>query len=99
MIDAHAHLTDPRLAGDLDAVLARAADAGVERILACGEDLASSVLARELAGRHPELRAAVGVHPHRASAWGERAGAELRALAQDPRVVAIGEIGIDLSGR
>lgn len=99
LIDAHAHLTDRRFAEDLDAVLERASAVGVERILVCGEDVASSELALELAGRDPRMRAAVGIHPHRATTCDERALARLRELAGDSRVVAIGEIGIDLSGR
>jgi TatD DNase family protein len=99
LIDAHAHLTDARFAGDLEAVLARARDAGVTRILTCGEDVASSVAALTLARSHPEVRVAVGVHPHRAALFDDAALAALRQLAADERVVAIGEIGIDLSGR
>jgi TatD DNase family protein len=99
LIDAHAHLTDARFAGDLDAVLARARDAGVVRILTCGEDVGSSGAAVRIAHAHSDVRVAVGVHPHRAASLDEAALAELRSLADDDRVVAIGEIGIDLSGR
>ncbi|HEV2249261.1 MAG TPA: TatD family hydrolase [Candidatus Limnocylindria bacterium] len=99
LIDAHAHLTDARFAGDLGAVLGRARAAGITRILTCGEDAASSAAALAIAREHPEVRAAVGVHPHRAASLDDPAVAELRRLAADPRVVAIGEIGIDLSGR
>jgi TatD DNase family protein len=80
-------------------VLARARDAGVTRILTCGEDVASSAAALAIARGHPEVRVAVGVHPHRAPSLDDHALAELRGLAADERVVAIGEIGIDLSGR
>lgn len=71
------------------------------RILTCGEDVASSRAAVAVARAHPDLvRAAVGVHPHRAPSLDDAAAlAELRALAADPLVVAIGEIGIDRSGR
>lgn len=99
MIDAHAHLTDERFRDDLPAVLARASAAGVERILTCGEDIASSEAAIAMAARHSMVRVAVGVHPHRASTWSAGVGARLRELAADERVVGIGEIGIDLSGR
>jgi TatD DNase family protein len=99
ILDAHAHLTDPRLASDLDAVLARAKAAGVARILSCGEDLASSERGLGLARSHPEIRVAVGVHPHRAATWRNDVSDVLRRLASDERVVAIGEIGVDLSGR
>ncbi|MEK7863184.1 MAG: TatD family hydrolase [Chloroflexota bacterium] len=99
MIDAHAHLDDPRFRDDLGAVLARAAAAGVVRILSCGEDVASSRRTLEIAARHPLVRVAVGVHPHRSASWSTAVADELRVLAADARVVAIGEIGVDLSGR
>jgi TatD DNase family protein len=99
LLDAHAHLTDARFAGDLDAVLDRARAAGLTRILTCGEDVTSSAAAVAIAHAHPEVRVAVGVHPHRAASLDDAAIATLRRLAADARVVAIGEIGIDLSGR
>jgi len=99
VIDAHAHLTDAKLADDIASVVARADAAGVRRILSCGEDIASSRAALALARKHPSIRVAVGIHPHRAASLDAVALAELRALAADPRVVAIGEIGIDHSGR
>ena len=80
-------------------MLARARDAGLARILTCGEDVPSSTVALTIARAHPEVRVAVGVHPHRAASLDDAALAALRALAADERVVAIGEIGIDLSGR
>jgi TatD DNase family protein len=99
VIDAHAHLTDRRFAADLDDVLERARKAGVERVLTAAEDVASSEEALALAARHPDIRVAVGVHPHRADSWNAATLARLRDLARDSRVVAIGEIGIDFSGR
>lgn len=99
MIDAHAHLDDPRFASDVDAVIARATAAGITRVLSCGEDVASSERTIALAHRHESVRVAVGIHPHRAGSWSDDAASRLRALARDARVVAIGEIGVDLSGR
>jgi TatD DNase family protein len=99
LIDAHAHLTDGRFAGELDEVVHRAGAAGVTRILTCGEDLASSERAIAVAERYTAVRVAVGVHPHRADTLAGAAGARLRELARHERVVGIGEIGIDLSGR
>jgi TatD DNase family protein len=99
MLDAHAHLTDPRFSSDLELVLERARAAGVTRILTCGEDLGSSEAAVALAERYPAVRVAVGVHPHRAATWSEDAAMRLLELARHERVVAIGEIGMDLSGR
>jgi len=99
VIDAHAHLDDPRLSSDLDAVIARATAAGIERILSCSQDLSSSERNIELARRDAAVRVAIGVHPHRSSVWNDDVADGLRRLAKDERVVAIGEIGIDLSGR
>lgn len=100
MIDAHAHLTDALFAGDDDDVVERALAAGLERVLTCGEDLESSERALGLARRYPQLlRVAVGFHPHRAGSCHAGALLRLRELARDPLVVAIGEIGVDLSGR
>jgi len=99
VIDAHAHLDDRRFADDLDAVLARASAAGIERVLSCAEDLASSERNVLLARRYPSVRVAVGVHPHRAASWSDDVAGMVDRLARDSHVVAIGEIGIDLSGR
>jgi len=99
VIDAHAHLTDRRFADDVASVLERARKAGVTRVLTAAEDVISSEEALALASRHDDVRVAVGIHPHRAAAWGGDALARLTALARDPRVVAIGEIGMDFSGR
>ena len=100
MIDAHAHLTDPLFRDDVGEVIERAMAAGVERVLTCGEDVESSERALRLAHTYPQLlRVAVGYHPHRAGSFDTAALASLRELAQDPLVVAIGEIGVDLSGR
>ena len=100
MIDAHAHLTDALFASDVDDVIERALAAGLERVLTCGEDIESSERALTLARTYPELlRVAVGFHPHRAGSFDTAALARLRELAREPLVVAIGEIGVDLSGR
>jgi TatD DNase family protein len=99
VIDAHAHLTDRRFAGDVAEVLERARKAGIDRVLTAGEDVASSEEALALAAHHDDLRVAVGVHPHRAASWGPNALDRLTELARDARVVAIGEIGMDFSGR
>jgi TatD DNase family protein len=95
-VDSHCHLQHERFDADRDAVLERAAEAGIERILVPGWDLPSSRAALELADRHPStVRAAVGVHPHYAAQVDEAAWQELESLAADPRCSAIGEIGLD----
>jgi TatD DNase family protein len=99
LIDAHAHLDDARFREDIEEVVARAAAAGLDRILSCGEDARSSASTVQLAHRHPIVRAAVGVHPHRAGEWRGSVADAIRELARDERVVAVGEIGMDFSGR
>ncbi len=77
-------------------MLARAAEAGIERILVPGWDLPSSEAALDLAARHaPVVQAAVGVHPHHAAELDERGWVRLEALAGEPHAVAVGEIGLD----
>jgi TatD DNase family protein len=99
VIDAHAHLTDQRFNADVADVIERARREGVERILTAGEDVASSDAAIALAREHPGVRVAAGVHPHRADSWSAETRTRLTELARDGSVVAIGEIGMDLSGR
>jgi len=95
LVDTHCHLCLPAFADDLAEVLARAAAVGVDRILVPGIDLATSRGAVELAEANATLFAAVGVHPHGAADWSTALYQELRSLARSPRVVAIGEIGLD----
>src|SRR5439155_21238561 len=99
VIDAHAHLTDRRFAADIADVMERARKAGIARVLTAAEDVVSSGEAVALAAQHSDVRVAVGVHPHRAASWNVDALSRLTDLARDARVVAIGEIGMDLSGR
>jgi TatD DNase family protein len=95
LVDSHAHLQAPRFAHDADAVLAAAHQAGVERLLDPGWDLASSEAALALARRYAWVDAAVGVHPHDAASLDEPAWSAIVDLAADPRVVAVGETGLD----
>lgn len=75
--------------------MAEARAAGVERIVTIGVGRASAERALELCEAHPELRAAVGVHPHDADAWTDADVAWIRELAAHPAVVAVGECGLD----
>jgi TatD DNase family protein len=96
MVDSHAHLDDERFAADLGAVLDRARDAGVHRIVTVGAGLASCEAAIALARRNPALVwASVGIHPHDAAGADGAALARLVELARSPGVVAIGETGLD----
>src|SRR5439155_4583975 len=96
LFDTHAHLHFPEFAEDLDAVLERARAAGVRRILTIGTDVPTSRAAAALASREPDVWAAVGIHPHEAAEADDTALAEIERLASTPRVVAIGETGLDL---
>jgi len=95
LIDTHCHLNHPRLLRRLPDVLARAGAAGVSAMIVVGYDLPSSTKAVELAEKHPELRAAVGVHPHDAADMSQDDLSEIRTLARSEAVVAIGETGLD----
>ena len=95
LFDTHAHLHFSEFAGDLDAVLQRARSAGVTGILTIGTDVATSRAAVALAAREPDVWAAVGIHPHDAASADEAALVDIERLASAPRVVAIGETGLD----
>jgi TatD DNase family protein len=94
-VDSHCHLQAERFEADVDEVIAAAREAGVERILVPGWNAWSSAAALDLVERHPWLDAAVGVHPHDAAKVTDAEWAEIAAQAQEPRVVAIGETGLD----
>jgi TatD DNase family protein len=91
-IDSHCHVQ--MLAGPADDALVRARAAGVEGVVCVGTDLVSSVRALELADRHPDVWATVGLHPHDASKLAVE-WAQLQPLTLAERVVAVGETGLD----
>jgi TatD DNase family protein len=95
LVDSHCHLNAERFEPDSDAIATAARDAGVERILVPGWNVASSERAIAAAGRLPWLDAAVGVHPHDAARVDADGWALVAGWATDPRVVAIGETGLD----
>jgi TatD DNase family protein len=95
LIDTHAHLDFSQFDTDRQAVIERAKASGVEAIVNVGTDLTSSRRAVDLATKHNTIYAAVGMHPHDAKKLDGAALAELRKLAQHPKVVAVGEIGLD----
>lgn len=95
MIDSHAHLNDKKFSLDLEEVLARARLAGVKAVINVGYDLESSKRAVELAEEHLDLYAVVGVHPHDAQTCTPAILDHIRQLLEHPKVVAIGETGLD----
>ncbi len=95
LVDSHAHLDFAQFDADREQVLARAWAAGLAAIVNVGADLPSSRAGVELSREHERIFAAVGVHPHDAKDLTGAALAELESLARAPKVVAIGEIGLD----
>src|SRR6478736_3442266 len=97
MIDSHCHLDFADFEADRAAVLARAREAGVTAFvdIGSGRDTSSAREAVALARAEPDVFAAVGVHPHDAAAMTEADWVELEALARAPRVVGVGETGLD----
>jgi len=96
LVDTHCHLDLDSYRDDLETVLMRAASVGVSRIVTVGIDLESSRRAVALAGSHPGISAAVGVHPHHAGTFDAGVLVDLETLSRQPKVVALGEIGLDL---
>ncbi len=95
LIDTHCHLDFDSYAGDLPAVLARAAEAGVIAIVNPGTDLDRSTAACDLAAAHAPIFAAVGIHPNSTADFAPEQIAIVRNLAAREKVVAVGEIGLD----
>ena len=95
LTDSHAHLDLDKGRGDLDAVIARARAAGVRRIMTISSSLSDPPHIVAIARSLDETWAAIGVHPHEAKGLDDARAAEIRKLATDAKVVAIGEIGLD----
>ena len=97
MVDSHCHLDGKVFDADRDEVIERAIDAGVERMLAIGTgegppDLEAGI---RLADRYPAIYATVGIHPHDSAKAAPQYFRRLAELIQHPKVVALGEIGLD----
>jgi TatD DNase family protein len=95
LTDTHCHLDFNKFDEDRDAVLQRAIEVGVNRILIPGLDFESSSSAIQLAESHSNIYAAVGFHPTDLEKFSEQALEKVKVLARHPKVVAIGEIGLD----
>jgi TatD DNase family protein len=97
LIDSHAHIQGKEYAGETDAIIARARDAGVGTIIAVGGagDMSSNTEAVALAARFENVYATVGMHPHDAKDVGSHELKTLKELAASPKVIAVGETGLD----
>jgi len=94
-IDTHCHLDDPKYNNDRDEVVRRALSAGVGYIINVGSDLENSRNAVAIAEKYLNVYATVGLHPHDASSLDDKSFVEFKKLAKSPKVVAIGEVGLD----
>jgi TatD DNase family protein len=94
VFDSHCHLTDEAYAHDLDAVLERAAQAGITGVVSIASNADDAGAAFSLAQRYPSLWCTAGIHPHEATS-AERDFARIRETVAWPRVVAVGETGLD----
>ncbi len=95
LVDTHTHLDMPEFRNDLSEVVERARTQGVKYILVVGIDLASSKKALTVAQDYEFIYASIGVHPHEASSVTEAEWEKLKGLVCSPKVVAIGETGLD----
>ena len=95
LIDSHCHLDFPELTSDESGVLARARTAGVGGMLTIGTRLDQFERVRAIAERHDNVWCSVGVHPHEAKEEGQRTPDRLIEAARHPKVVGIGETGLD----
>jgi TatD DNase family protein len=96
LVDTHCHLDMEPYSPDLAEVIERSRQKGVEKIVTIGIDLESSRKAISLAEQHPGIYATVGIHPHNVAALEDNAYEDLALLADHPKVVGFGEIGMDL---
>jgi len=95
LVDSHTHIDMREFDADRERVLHRAREAGVIAVIDIGIDIASSEAAIALAEKHSDVFATVGIHPHDASKLTDSAMGRLEELAKHPKVVAIGETGLD----
>jgi TatD DNase family protein len=95
LIDSHTHMDMLEFDADREGVLRRARESGIAAVVTIGIDIASSEAAIALAEKHSDVFATVGIHPHDASKVTDADIARLEELAEHPRVVAVGEIGLD----
>ena len=95
IFDSHAHYDDDKFSQDRDELLKRAFESGVAGIINCGSDLKSSITSLNLATKYKCIYAAAGIHPHEAEDAGKNDLLLIADMLNDPKCVAVGEIGLD----
>lgn len=95
LIDSHVHLDDIKFDGDRHILIENFKNNNIELVINIGADLKSSVASVDLANKYPNIYAAIGVHPHSAKEVNTMVMEQLKELALNEKVIAIGEIGLD----
>ena len=95
LVDSHCHLDFPDFEGELDDVVARAGNAGVDYMMTICTHVTKFRQVRDVAARYANMWCTVGIHPHNAEKEPETSAETLMAMADDPKVVAFGETGLD----
>lgn len=95
MLDTHLHLDDPKLADDVDKIIAECEQKGIEFVINNSCDLPTMLAGVKLAERFEKVFATVGMHPHDSKSFDDAFAAKMTELASHPKVVAVGEIGLD----
>lgn len=95
LVDSHCHLDFPDFEGELDDVVARAGNAGVDYMMTICTHVTKFAQVRDVAGRYANMWCTVGIHPHNAEKEPDTSAETLMDLADDPKVVAFGETGLD----
>ncbi len=95
LVDSHCHLDFPDFADDLDGIVARAGAAGIERIVTISTRVRRLDALLAIAGKYPQVYCSVGTHPHQADEEDGIPADELVTLTKHPKVVALGEAGLD----
>jgi TatD DNase family protein len=95
LVDSHCHLDFPDFTDDLDGVVARAKDAGIGWMLTIGTHITKFDQVRAVAERFDNIWCTVGIHPHEAAREPETDAVQLQTLAEHPKVIGLGETGLD----
>jgi TatD family hydrolase len=95
LIDTHCHLDDEKLANSLDFIIENFANDNIEKVITSSSNINESLIACQLADKHEQIYATIGVHPHYADSLTDDVIKKLEQLSLNPKVVAIGEIGLD----
>ena len=95
LIDTHSHIYYDKYNHDLNQVINRAIDSGVEKIICVGVDLKSSIKSLEISNKYKNVFCTIGYHPHESSKASGNYLVELEKLSGEEKVVAIGETGLD----